>query len=485
MSTSSQVAGVAGTRREPAAHSKWVLLVLTLAAFMASLDVFIVNVAFDAIGADFRGASLADLSWVLNAYAIVFAAFLVPAGRFADRFGRRRGFLVGLTVFTAASVGCALAGSVWALVGFRVLQAIGAAVLTPASLGLVIAAAPPEKRTVWVRIWAAAGAVAAAFGPAVGGVLVEVSWNWVFLVNVPIGLLALVGTWLWVEESQDASAVRNPDVLGALLLVLAIGALSLAIVEGPAWGWGSGRIVGAWVLAAVAMAGFLASSARHPVPVVSRALLQVRPFAWANVTALLFAIPFAAALLANILWMQTVWHYSAIQTGFGVAPGPLMVPLFAFLAARFLRGVPVGLIVAAGCVLFGLGGLVMAASVGATPDYVGAILPGWLIGGAGVGLALPNILSAATADLPAAQGATGSALVNMSRQIGTALGVSLLIAFLGSPTTYAAAHTAFQHAWWFFAGVAGVGALAAPFMTPHSHRAAALPVPAQAASAAH
>lgn len=465
-------------------HSKRVLLVLTLAAFMASLDVFIVNVAFDAIGADFHGASLADLSWVLNAYAIVFAAFLVPAGRFVDRYGRKRGFLVGLVVFTVASVGCAMAGDVWTLVGSRIAQAIGAAVLTPASLGLVIAAAPPERRTAWVRIWAAAGALAAAFGPAVGGVLVQVSWHWVFLVNVPIGILAMIGTWVWVPESRDSTATRNPDVLGALLLVLSIGALSLGIVEGPTWGWSSGRIGGAWLVAIVAMAGFLASSARHPVPVISRALMQVRPFAWANVTALLFAIPFAAALLANILWMQQVWHFSAIETGFGVAPGPLMVPLFAFLAARFLRGVPVGAIVAAGCVLFGAGGLVIAASVGAQPDYVGAILPGWLIGGAGVGLALPNILSAATADLPASQGATGSAIVNMSRQIGTALGVSLLIAVIGSPATYDAAHTSFRHAWWLFAGIAGLGALAAPFMTPTSHRVAA-PRVAEPSSYAH
>ena len=455
----------------PRTHPRRILLVLTLAAFMASLDVFIVNVAFDAIGADFHGASLANLSWVLNAYAIVFAAFLVPAGRFTDRYGRRRGFMIGLAVFTAASIGCAMAGDVWTLVGFRIVQAIGAAVLTPASLGLVIAAAPPEKRTAWVRIWAAAGAVAAAFGPAVGGVLVHVSWHWVFLVNVPIGVLALVGTWLWVSESRDVTATRNPDVRGAVLLVASIGALSLGIVEGPSWGWTSARTDTAWAVAITAMVGFLVSSARHPVPVISKALMQVRPFAWANVTALLFAIPFAAALLTNILWMQKVWHYSAIQTGFGVAPGPMMVPLFAFLAARLLRRVPVGVIVALGCVVFGAGGLVIAASVGAAPDYVGEILPGWLLGGAGVGLALPNILSAATADLPADQGATGSAIVNMSRQIGTALGVSLLIAVLGTPATYAAAHTAFRHAWWLFAGIAWLGALAAPFMTPHSHRA--------------
>jgi hypothetical protein len=194
--------------------------------------------------------------------------------------------------------------------------------------------------------------------------------------------------------------------------------------------------------------------------------MRVKAFAWSNVTALLFSVPFAAALLTNILWMQKVWHYSAVKTGLAVAPGPLMVPLFAIVSTRLSRRLPVGVIVSAGCLLCGLGGVVVAAQVGASPDYAGALLPGWLIGGAGVGLALPNILSAATADLPPSQGATGSAIVNMSRQIGTAIGVSLVVAVLGTPTTYDAAHTAFQHAWWLLAAVAAAAALSAPLMTP-------------------
>src|SRR3954471_19834400 len=169
-----------------------VLAIASLAAFMASLDVFIVNVAFDQIGADFSGATLAQLSWVLSGYAIVYAALLVPAGRIADRYGRKGGFLIGLAVFTAASAACAASDGVWWLVAWRVVQAAGAALLTPASLGLVVASAPPMHRERSVRIWAATGAVAAALGPAVGGILVEASWRWVFLVNVPIGIGALV-----------------------------------------------------------------------------------------------------------------------------------------------------------------------------------------------------------------------------------------------------------------------------------------------------
>src|SRR3954451_9216701 len=460
---------------EQSQRSSVVLAVASLAAFMASLDVFIVNVAFDDIGNDFSGATLDQLSWVLSAYAIVYAALLVPAGRIADRYGRKGGFLIGLAIFTAASAACAASGSVWELVAFRVAQAVGAALLTPASLGLVVASAPPALRARSVRIWAAAGAIAAALGPAVGGLLVELSWRWVFLVNLPVGIAALAAAAVWVPAPKDASVTRFPDVLGALLLAGSIGCLTLALVKGPDWGWAGGRTDAAWAGAAIGLLGFVLSSARHPAPVIAPSLLQVRAFRWANVTAFLFAVPFAAALLTTVLWMQQVWHYSAIRTGFGIAPGPLMVPVFAAVAHRLSRRVPVGVLVSLGCLLFAAGSIITLERVGAHPDYAGDLLPGWLIGGAGVGFALPAILSSATADLPATQAATGSAVVNMSRQIGTALGVSLVVAVLGSPVGYDAAHVAFQHTWWALAAVAVLGALAAPAMTPRTQVDVAAP----------
>ena len=454
------------TSHQSARRPGVVLGILSLAAFMASLDVFIVNVAFDAIGRDFHGTRISDLSWVLSAYAIIYAALLVPSGRLADRYGRKAGFLLGLGLFTVASIACGLAGSIWWLVAFRAIQAVGAALLTPASLGLVVAAAPADKRQQWVRIWAATGAIAAALGPAVGGLLVEASWRWVFFVNVPIGLAALIATVLVVPSSRDTTITHNPDLVGAGLLAISIGALALGIVEGPSWGWSSTRVTIAWITVVVGLIGVALTSRRHPVPVIAPSLLRVKAFAASNATSLLFSIPFAGSLLTTILWMQQVWHYSAIQTGFGVAPGPLMVPLFAAVAHRLSTRVPVGWLVSIGCLLFGLGGVIMLSSVGATPNYAGEILPGWLVGGAGVGFALPNILSSATADLPATLAATGSALVNMSRQIGTVLGVSLVVAALGTPTTYAEAHAAFTDAWWLLAGVAVAAAVTAVRMTP-------------------
>jgi len=453
-----------------ASRSGAVLAVLSLAAFMASLDLFIVNVAFADIGHDFRGHSLPGLSWVLNGYAIVYAALLVPLGRLSDRFGRKAGFLGGLALFTAASAACAASTGLWWLVAFRVLQAAGAAALTPTSLGLLLAATPLEGRVRAVRIWAATGALAAAAGPVVGGLLVSASWRWVFLVNIPIGLVALFAAVRLVPDSRDSAITRIPDILGSVVLTVAIGALALGLVQGAGWGWTSAATLGAFALFVLGTALFWRRSQHHPLPVVEPALLKVRAFAWSNVTSLVFSIAFAANLLAVILWMQDVWSYSALETGLAVAPGPLMVPVFAALAQRVAHKIPAGRIAAAGCLVMGAGVLLMLFSLGAEPAYATQMLPGWLIGGMGVGLALPTILSAATADLPPARAATGSAVVNMSRQLGSVLGISVLVALLGSPSSYAATHTAFLHAWWFIAGAVLLAVPAALGLTPAGSR---------------
>ena len=452
-----------------------VLAVLSLAAFMASLDLFIVNVAFPDISRDFHGESLSNLSWVLNGYTVLYAALLVPLGRLADRYGRLAGFLGGLALFTIASAACAAAQGLWALVIFRGLQAVGAAALTPASLGLLLASTPPEGRVRAVRIWAAVGALAAAFGPVVGGLLVQASWRWVFIVNVPVGIVALVAAWLVIPDSRDTAVARMPDLVGSLLVALGIGAVALALVKGPTWGWTSTRDLATFAVGLVSVVGFWVRSERHPLPVVEPALLRVRAFAWANVTAVLFNIAFAGALLAMVLWLQDVWHYSAVKTGLAIAPGPLMVPVFAAVSQRVAHRVPVGLLAALGSALFGVGGVVLLLSVGPQPSYAADILPGWLIGGVGVGFALPTIMSAATADLPPARSATGSAVITMSRQIGLVFGVSLLVAVLGTPSGYLAVHAAFQHVWWVLAGVAGLAALTAVGMTP----ARRIPVPTE------
>ena len=221
---------------------------------MVNLDLFIVNVALPSIGRDFHGTDLASLSWVLNAYAIVFAALLVPAGRAADLIGRRAAFLTGMIVFALASAACAAAPDVWVLVAARIVQAAGGALLMPASLSLLLAAAPPERRTGAIRAWTSVGGAAAALGPVVGGALVEASWHWVFLVNVPIIAIALIAGLRVLPldrttaHAAEVRAEARPDILGAVVFTVAIGALALALVKADDWGWsvgaGAGRVRG-------------------------------------------------------------------------------------------------------------------------------------------------------------------------------------------------------------------------------------------------
>ncbi|HVS67134.1 MAG TPA: MFS transporter [Mycobacteriales bacterium] len=445
-----------------------ILAVLSTAAFMASLDLFIVNVAFAAIARDFHGESLGNLSWILNGYAVLYAALLVPLGRLADRYGRKAGFLAGLAVFTVASVACAVSPNLWSLVAFRGLQAVGAAALTPTSLGLLLAATPNEAKVKAVRIWAAIGALAAAFGPAVGGLLVQADWRWVFLVNLPVGVAGLVAAHRWVPDSRDVSVERVPDLVGAGYLAVGVGALALGLVKGPDWGWASAADTAAFVMAAVTTAAFWLRSGKHDLPVIELSLLRVRAFAWSNVTAVLFNIGFGAGLLGIVLWLQDAWHYTPIRTGLAIAPGPLMVPVFAAVSQRLASRVSVGVIASMGCLLFAAGTMLVARSVGSEPSYVAQVLPGWIVGGMGVGFAFPTIMSAATADLPPARSSTGSAVVSMSRQIGLVLGVSVFVGIIGTPTGYAATHQVFQHAWWVIAGAAVSAAVTAVGMTPRS-----------------
>ncbi|MYS84719.1 MFS transporter [Embleya scabrispora] len=448
-----------GVRPDPGRPSV-ITFVVCSAAFVAMLDVFVVNVAFNDIGADFD-APLADLSWVLNAYAIVYAALLVPAGRLADRYGRKPAFLAGLALFTVASAACSLAPQLWWLVFFRGVQAVGAAMLTPASLGLLLTVLPTERRAGAVRIWATTSSFAAAVGPVVGGGLVELSWRWVFLINIPVGVAAFAVAHHVLPDLRDASAVRMPDPLGTAALVVAFGAVSLGLVKGQEWTWTGAATVGTFAVAAVGIAVFVVRILSHPAPVVDPALFRTPTFVWANITVLMFCTAFGAVFPSVVLWLQGPGGYSTLVTGLAIAPGPLMVPLFAAVGRRLATRLSAGALVAAGNLLFACGALLLAA--GASPDtrYATQILPGWLVIGVGIGLAMPVMLSQATVQLPAAQAATGSAVVNTSRQLGYVLGVAILVAVLGTAgTAHDPAHT-FQHAWWFIAATAAGSAATA------------------------
>lgn len=409
--------------------------VLSLAVFMSSLDLFIVNLAFPYIGRQYPGTSLSSLSWVLNAYTIVFAAVLVPAGRWADRVGRRRLFVAGLAAFGAGSVLCGLAPGVAALIAARVIQAAGAGAMVPASLSLLLAAVPPPVRPKALGTWSALGALGAALGPVIGGSLVQVNWRWVFWINVPVGLAAVVLAVRVVPESKDETVQGRPDLVGALLLAASVGLVALALVKAPDWGWGSAGFLGLLAASMACGAAMVARSRRHhPLvsPVIELGLLRSRTFSGAFAASILYYAGFGAFVLSAVEFLTGIWHYSAVAAGLAIAPGPLMVLPFARLVAPRLAawlGGP-GRVAVIGCFVNALAQLLWLWRIQAQPGYLAHLLPAQLLGGAGVGLAIPSLLGAGSASLPPARFGTGSGILNTARQVGTVLGVAGLVAIL-------------------------------------------------------
>jgi EmrB/QacA subfamily drug resistance transporter len=411
-----------------------VVLTVCVGVFMVSLDLFIVNVAFPDIQESFHGTSVSDLSWILNAYAIAFGALLVPAGRWADRVGRKNVFLLGLGIFTVASAACAAAPSVLALVITRALQAVGAAMVFPTSLGLLLPEWPLEKRGTAVGIWSAVSGVAAAAGPPLGGLLVQAGWRWVFIVNVPIGIAFFAVGLRVLLNRRDEHARGRPDVIGAGLFTVGIGALILAIVQGQSWGWSSGRVICLFAAAAVLTAVLAVRCARHPVPLVEPVIVRTRAIALANLASILFFMGFAALLLGLVLFQTEVWDVSVLTAGLQLAPAPLTSAIFAVPGAVLGQRFGQRYVGAAGAALTALSGLWLRTHLELEPHYASDMLPAGLIGGAGVGLVLPTLAAAATGPLPPSRFATGTAVLGMTRQVGSALGVALFVAILGQPT---------------------------------------------------
>jgi EmrB/QacA subfamily drug resistance transporter len=383
-------------------------------------------------------------------------------GRLGDRVGQRPVFLTGIVVFTLASVGCALAPTLWALVLARVVQAVGAAAQLPTSLALLLASVPATRRTQATRGWAAVGGLAAAAGPVLGGLLVQVDWRWIFVVNLPIGLLTLTAGLIALPKPAAREAGRLPDPWGAVLITVATAALSGALVQAPTWGWSSARTVALLAVALLTAAWFGWRSARHHTPLLELHLLRLPRFGVAGAGTFLFGTGFAIMLLSNVLWCQDVWRWSALRTGLALVPGPALVPIVTVLTARAARRLGHGPLVAAGGALFAAGMLWRTVMVSATPDYVRDLLPSMVLGGAGVGLTMGTLIAAGVQSLPDTRAATGSALVNSLRQISATVGVSVLITILGTRVD-AASVDEFRLAWALGAGLslitAGVGLL--------------------------
>src|SRR3954447_7705623 len=453
-----------------------VLGVSSLGVFMAFVDATIVNIAFPDIRASFPDTTISALSWVLNAYNIVFAAFLIPAGRIADLIGRRRVFLLGLAVFTVASALCAAAPSPGALVAFRVLQALGAACMVPASLGLVLEAFPADRRAPAVALLSAVGAVAAGVGPSLGGVLVALSgWRLVFLVNVPVGIAAYVLARRHLMESRAPGRRRVPDLLGSVVFAVAVSALVFGVVKGEDWGWTSPRVVGSWAAAAALGALFVVRSGRHRTPLFELDLFRRRTFAASNAMSIVAAAGFYGYTLCNVLYLTAVWHYSALEAGLAMTPGPFVAAAVAGPTSRVAERFGHRAVLVPGAALWGAGLFWFITQVGSEPQFVAQWLPGMLLLGAGAGATFPNLSGAAVASAPGESFGTATGLNSVARQVGAALGVAIVVAIIGMPSPLQAA-AAFDHAWTFCAlalASAGIGCLLVGRLGPREE--AALP----------
>jgi EmrB/QacA subfamily drug resistance transporter len=417
-------------------------------AFLVFLDATIVNIAFPDISSSFPGSGRDALSWVLDGYFVVMAALLVPAGGLADRFGHKRIFLLGVLGFTAASLLCAAAPSLELLIAFRVLQGIGAAMIAPTSLALVLDAFPPERRAAGVGLWGAAAAAAAAIGPTLGGALVELSdWRLVFLVNLPLGAaIVFAGSRRLRERPQRDT--RLPDLAGALMLASSLALTTLAIVEGNDWGWSTISTLGCFAAAAALLAGVVWRSTRHPRPIVEPALFRHRSFRLGNLGTLLFAAAFFSLILGNVVFLTSIWDYSVLQAGAATLPGPALSTVVAGPAGKLADRFGHRAVIVPGTLFFAAGVMVLR-SAGATPDWLGLWLPGALLTGIGIGLAFPTLGSAAVRDVPDDRFATASAVNAAFRQVGAVLGTAILVAIVGEPATLQAALDAADSAYLF------------------------------------
>ncbi len=427
------------------------LIVASFGALLAFLDATIVNVAFPSIRVSFPGTSIETLSWVLNAYNIVFAALLVAAGRFADLFGRRRLFTAGIVLFTIASALCAAAPSASLLLAARAVQAVGAALLVPASLALVVEAFPATQRARAVGLWGAAAAAAAGLGPPLGGALVELyNWRLAFLINLPLGVAAV---WLgrrYLVESRAPGRRTLPDLRGALLLGVSMALVTLGIVQGNSWGWTSFGVIGSFVAASVAAGLFVASSRQHTVPILDPKLLRIRSFAAANGASFVAGMGFYAYLLNNILWLHYVWGWSLLLAGLGVAPGAVVAAAVAGRLGRIADEHGYRVIAVPGALVWALAYVWYATQVGSHAAFLSEWLPGQVLSGIGVGATLPILGSAALGAVPGGRFATASSVVSSARQLGGVIGIAILVAIVGTPHA-ATLVSRLRHGWIFTA----------------------------------
>src|ERR671929_120551 len=427
------------------ARQKWLALALLSAVqFMVVLDIAIVNVALPSIQIDL-GFSQENLQWVISAYALVFGGFLLLGGRAADLLGRRRVFMTGIAVFTLASLLAGLAWSDVSLIAARSLQGLGAAVITPAALSILSTTfVEGRERNIALGAWGAVGGFGAAAGVLLGGVLTDaLSWEWIFFVNVPVGVLGFVLAPILLRESRDAR-VKSFDALGAVLVTAGLSSLVYAITQAGQDGWLAAKTVGFFAAAAVLIVGFLGWELRHPEPLMRLGILRIKTVSGANVAGFIMGTAMFAMFLMLTLYMQQVLGYSAMRTGVAYLAVAGTAIVWSAVAAQLVTRLGVRPVLVAGMAAL-TAGLLYFTQVSVGGSYVGDLLPGFLLIGFGIGFSFVPISIAALAGIEPAEAGLASGLINTSQQIGGALGIAALATIASSRTDDALAAGTAMH----------------------------------------
>ncbi len=408
----------------------WTLAAVSFGLFMIMLDNTVVNVALPSIERSLH-LGVSQLEWVVAGYALTFGAFMLTGGKLADLLGRRAMFVVGLAIFTGASLACGLAGGASMLIGARVVQGLGAALMNPSTLSIITVTFPPRQRGTAIGIWAGISALALAIGPLVGGLITErVNWNWIFFINIPVGVIAVAAAFAFIEESRDTSAEQRPDVGGLLTSALGLFALTYALIEANTDGWGSARIIAAFAVAAGSLVAFVMLEARQRLPMLDLSLFRNRTFSGANTVMLLVALAMFGVFFYVSLFMQQVLGFSPIQAGASFLPMTILIILIAPLAGRFSDRFGSRVFAGAGMLLLAVS-LFWFSRQGVHATFFD-LLPGMLVGGTGMALTMTPTTAAAMSAVRADKAGVGSAVLNSMRQVGGSLGIAVMGAIVAS-----------------------------------------------------
>jgi EmrB/QacA subfamily drug resistance transporter len=408
----------------------WTLGAVAFGLFMIMLDNTVVFVALSSIQSDLH-ISQSELEWVVSGYALTFAVLMLTGGKLADMLGRRRIFIVGLTIFTASSLACGLATGAGFLIGARVVQGVGAALMNPATLSIIVATFPPRQRGTAIGIWVGVSAMALAIGPLIGGILTEqINWSWIFFVNVPVGIAGIIVSRLFIDESRDESEEQRLDLPGLISSAVGLFGLTYALIEGNNYGWSSTRILASFAVAVVGLATFVVLEHRQRVPMLDLSLFKNSTFSGANVTMLLVALAMFGVFFFNSLYLGQVLGYSPIQTGAAFLPLTVLIVFVAPLAGRFSDTIGPRWLMGAGLVL--LSGSLLSFSTLGVDSTFWDIVPGLILGGFGMSLAMTPTTAAAMGSVPVDKAGVGSAVLNSMRQVGGSLGIALMGAIVAS-----------------------------------------------------